>query len=70
MILRPPERIHFSVFPIKKSAEARHQWFMPIILTTKEPEIRRIVVRSQPGQIVLKTLSQKNPSQKKGWCSE
>jgi hypothetical protein len=26
-------------------------------------EIRRIVVQSQPGQIVGKTLSQKNPSQ-------
>jgi hypothetical protein len=29
-------------------------------------EIRRISVWSQPGQIVRETLSQKNPSQKKG----
>jgi hypothetical protein len=32
---------------------------MSIILTTQEVEIRRITVRSQPGQIVHKTLSQK-----------
>jgi hypothetical protein len=38
---------------------------MPIIIGTQEAEIRRMVVQSQPGQIVLKTLSQKNPSQKK-----
>jgi hypothetical protein len=34
-----------------------HQWFMPVILATQEVKIRRIMVRSQPGQIVLKTLS-------------
>jgi hypothetical protein len=28
-------------------------------------EIRRIAVRRQPQQIVLKTLSQENPSQKR-----
>jgi hypothetical protein len=38
---------------------------MPVILATQETEIRRIVVRSQPGQIVLETLSGKNPSPKK-----
>jgi hypothetical protein len=32
---------------------------MPVILATQEAEIRRIVVRSQPGQILHKTLSQK-----------
>jgi hypothetical protein len=36
----------------------------PVILATQEAEIRRIVVQSQPEQIVHKTLSQKNPSQK------
>jgi hypothetical protein len=35
-----------------------------VILTTQEAEIRRIVVRNQPGQIVHETLSQKCPSQK------
>jgi hypothetical protein len=38
---------------------------MPIILTTQEAEIRRISVRSQPEQIVLETLPQKNLSQKR-----
>jgi hypothetical protein len=32
---------------------------MPVILATQEAEIRRIMVQSQPGQIVCKTLSQK-----------
>jgi hypothetical protein len=34
---------------------------MPVILATQEAEIKRMMVRSQPGKIVLKTLSQKNP---------
>jgi hypothetical protein len=38
---------------------------MPVILSTQEAEIRRIMVQSQPGQIVWETLSQKNPSQKR-----
>jgi hypothetical protein len=41
----------------------------PVILATQEAEIRRTVVQSQPGKIVLETLSQKHPSQKKGWWS-
>jgi hypothetical protein len=32
---------------------------MPVILATQEAEIRRIMVQSQPGQIVHKTLSRK-----------
>jgi hypothetical protein len=32
---------------------------MPIILATQEAEIRKIIVRSQPGQIVRETLSRK-----------
>jgi hypothetical protein len=35
---------------------------MPVILATREAEIRRIEVRSQPRQIVFKTLS---PTQKR-----
>jgi hypothetical protein len=38
---------------------------MPVILATQEAEIRRTVVQSQPGQIVLKILSQKYPMQKR-----
>jgi hypothetical protein len=43
----------------------RHQWLIPVILTTQEAEIRRITVQSQPRQMVHETLSQKNPSQKR-----
>jgi hypothetical protein len=32
---------------------------MPVILATQEAEIRRIAIRSQSGQIVYETLSQK-----------
>jgi hypothetical protein len=44
---------------------------MPVILATQEAEIRKIMVRGQPRQIVLKTLSQKIPNThtKKGWLS-
>jgi hypothetical protein len=33
---------------------------MPIILATQETEIRTIVIRRQPGQIVLQIISQKH----------
>jgi hypothetical protein len=38
---------------------------MPVILFTQEAEIRRIKVQSQPGQIVLGTLSGKKTSSQK-----
>jgi hypothetical protein len=48
---------------------AGHQWLTSVILATQETEIRRIVVESQPGQIICKILSQKTPLPKKGWWS-
>jgi hypothetical protein len=36
-----------------------------VIVAIQEAEIRRIMVWSQPRQIVQETLSQKNPSHKK-----
>jgi hypothetical protein len=43
-----------------------HWWLMPTILAIQEAEISKIVVGSQPRQIVFETLSRKNLSQKKG----
>jgi hypothetical protein len=37
---------------------------MPVILVTQEAEIKRIVVRRQPGQIVQKPLSPKHHHKK------
>jgi hypothetical protein len=45
-------------------------WLTSVILATQEAGIRMIVVQSQPGKIVLETLSQKNPSQKAGGVAE
>jgi hypothetical protein len=47
--------------------KARSWWLTSVILATQKAEIRKIKVQSQPGQIVLETLYQKYPSQKKGW---
>jgi hypothetical protein len=49
----------------QKQTKAGRWWLFPVILVTQEAEIRRIMVQSQPGQIVLETLSRKNQSQKR-----
>jgi hypothetical protein len=46
---------------------AEHWWLTPIILATQEAEFRRIMVQSQPRQIVYKTLSQKTLYKKGLW---
>jgi hypothetical protein len=43
---------------------------MPVILTSQEAEIRRIEVQSQPRQVVHKTLSRKNPSNRTGGVAQ
>jgi hypothetical protein len=54
---------------IIKSLEAGKRQLTHMILATREAEIRKIAVRSQPRKIVLETLSQKYPTQKKDWQS-
>jgi hypothetical protein len=49
---------------------ARNEWLTPIILATREAEIRRIKVQGPVGQIVHNTLSQKCPTQNQGWQSD
>jgi hypothetical protein len=48
---------------------ARYWWLTPIIRATQEAKIMRIEVQGQPRQVVHEALSQKYPSQKKGWWS-
>jgi hypothetical protein len=52
----------YSWFPRGKSKPHHKRpsgcwWLTPVILATQEAEIRRIMVRSQPRQIVHETLS-------------
>jgi hypothetical protein len=60
VVLQPPLALVIQI-----DLEAGRQWLTAIILATQETEIRRITVRSQPGQIVCETLSQK-PYHKSG----
>jgi hypothetical protein len=47
------------IMELVKDNLAGHQLFMSVIPVTQEAEIRKILVQSQPRQIVHKTLSQK-----------
>jgi hypothetical protein len=42
-----------QTFVIKSPEGTGHWWLTPVILAIQEAEIRKIAVRSQPGQIVL-----------------
>jgi hypothetical protein len=44
---------------LKFNTQARNRWLTAVILATQEAEIRRILIQSQPGEIVLETLSRK-----------
>jgi hypothetical protein len=48
----------------RNQSKTECQWLKLVILATQEAEIRRIIVGSQPRQIVQKTLYQKYPTQK------
>jgi hypothetical protein len=48
----------------EKRKQARCWWLKLVFLATQEAVIRRIVLQSQPRQMIHKTLSGKNPSQK------
>jgi hypothetical protein len=52
---------HLTDSSLRTRDPAWCRWLTPVILATQEAEIRRITVRSHPGQIVHKTLSRKNP---------
>jgi hypothetical protein len=56
---------HFSPGPHIVPQQDLSPWLMLVILATQEAEIRRIKIRSQPGQIVCKTLAQKYLSKRK-----
>jgi hypothetical protein len=43
--------------------EARSWRPVPVILATHEAEIRRTIIQSQPGEIVLETLYGKHSTQ-------
>jgi hypothetical protein len=41
---------------------AGYRWLMPVILTTQEAKIIRILIQGQPGQNESKMLPQKDPT--------
>jgi hypothetical protein len=41
----------------KSQRVTRHWWLTPVILATQEADVRRIMVRRQPRQIVPETIS-------------
>jgi hypothetical protein len=56
---------NFRSSGIQKFGQGRRWWLTPVILATQKGEIRWIVVRNQPGQIVRETLTGKYPTQKR-----
>jgi hypothetical protein len=63
--------LHFFVVVViaefKEFFTAQHWWLTPVIVATQEAEIRRIVVQSQPRQIVLRPCLEKKPTEKGCW---
>jgi hypothetical protein len=48
--------LDYRVRPCLKKQTARHQWLTPKILDTQKAKIMRIVIQSQPRQILRETL--------------
>jgi hypothetical protein len=65
-ILKPYLKTKFKTNKQKKRLLSWALWLTPISLATHVAEIRKIVVQSQPRQIVLQTLSQKKTHHKNG----
>jgi hypothetical protein len=60
--------LHWIFFPLSIMRVLLGCWWLtPVILATQEAEIRRIVVRRQPRQIVLQDPILKKSFTKKGW---
>jgi hypothetical protein len=56
-----PHRHHSA---LKIPEGGGHLWLTPVIRATQDAKIRRIAVQSQPGKIILETLSQNNNNNK------
>jgi hypothetical protein len=63
-------RVHDSSAHKLEHKRSQALWLTAVIPATQKTEIRRMAVQSQPGQIVHKTLSQKNPSQKRAGVAQ
>jgi hypothetical protein len=56
--------LYFETVNLDKTSLSGRRWLTAVILAIQEAEIRSIEVRSQPGQIVCETLSQKTHHKK------
>jgi hypothetical protein len=54
---RKPFSLYMKDRLVKRKELARSRWLTPVILATQEAEIRRIVVQSQPGEIVPESFT-------------
>jgi hypothetical protein len=60
------KEIKFNYISYRNKYAARWQWLTSVILAPQVAEIRKIAVRSQPGQIVHETHLKKTIT-KKDW---
>jgi hypothetical protein len=65
-VQRRPHGTLLKALSTSRKLSSWASWLTPMIPATQEAEIRRTVLQSQPGQIILETLSQKNLNTKKG----